>query len=477
MERYFSGKYFHPGKKVIAMRKSGKKLAMILLAWNLTLSGFYGTGAPLTVRAETVETTDKAAGKEEAEGWLDKIFREQAHFLGLTKEQRLEDYDYMWKTLEESYPFLLVAERAGVDIKGIKDSYRQSILDSDSDMAFLSAVNSAIYNMGGFGHLMFFDAQTYFDYQNFYKSLEKSSSKEFNDSFKPWYDAIRNPETQISYKKTVPAEQAFVKAKLEEMERLNPGSTDNQGAGAMPEEAENLALEILELGKTAYVKINSFTMENMEEDGKRLLDFYSKIQGYENLIIDLTENGGGSDRYWMDYIVAPNIDETLESSNYLLFQENGNNKKYLASIGEEEKLPVSQLPNFENLNKDDTKGLSHFIKNTTAIEPASGKKAFGGKIWVLTSDRIYSSAESFVMFCKNTGFAALAGTSTGGDGGGVDPVYIELPNSHYLIRYSMFYGINGDGSCNEEAGTAPDIEKREKETALDACLRGIHSQN
>lgn len=59
------------------------------------------------------------------------------------------------------------------------------------------------------------------------------------------------------------------------------------------------------------------------------------------------------------------------------------------------------------------------------------------------------------MFCKNSGFATLVGTTTNGDGGVADPLLLALPNSGLLIRFSIFYGLNADGAGNEATGTTP----------------------
>lgn len=77
------------------------------------------------------------------------------------------------------------------------------------------------------------------------------------------------------------------------------------------------------------------------------------------------------------------------------------------------------------------------------------------------------------MFCKNTGFATLVGTTTNGDGGIADPLLFALPNSGLVVRFSVFYGLNEDGSGNEANGTEPDIVISENEDALEKCFELI----
>ena len=47
------------------------------------------------------------------------------------------------------------------------------------------------------------------------------------------------------------------------------------------------------------------------------------------------------------------------------------------------------------------------------------------------------SSESFSMFCKETKFATLIGQTTGGDGGGLDPVLFKLKNSGLIVRMEV----------------------------------------
>ena len=64
-------------------------------------------------------------------------------------------------------------------------------------------------------------------------------------------------------------------------------------------------------------------------------------------------------------------------------------------------------------------------------------------------------------------------TGTGGDGIGYTPLLFTMPNTGLLWRNSIFYGVNPDGSNNEEYGTYPDILIGDGENALEAALLEI----
>ena len=92
----------------------------------------------------------------------------------------------------------------------------------------------------------------------------------------------------------------------------------------------------------------------------------------------------------------------------------------------------------------------------------------------LVGEQVYSASESFAVFCKETGFATLVGSQTGGDGiGALDPIFLQLPNSGLLVQFTMMFGLNADGSSSEEAGTTPDLLSPGTEPPLITALRAI----
>lgn len=389
---------------------------------------------------------------------LQQLLDKHRDIVGLTQEQRLEDYDYLWKTLEESWPFLGVTQRTGVDTKSIHDKYRKYIEDHDSDFALYLALNDINFTLGGQGHLLFFHPSTYNAYRDLY-----SQDLNLSISFQPWRDAIFDEGSMETYKCSEPVEDDFAKAF---------GYAD----AAEAEEEENLPnVETSILSpSTAYIKVRQMLVDR--SDYSVINDFFESAEGCDNLIIDITENSGGSDGYWMNLLVAPLIDKPLSMNNICAFADTENNRPYLKDFfGSSPAKPISEL-SLPNVNRDDLKHLTHFYRKTITVGPrTSGEKAFDGKIWLLVGPEVYSASETFANFCKRTGFATLVGASTGGDGFGMDPVYCTLPNSRWIVRYSALYTMNADGRSNEEYGTSPDIPQRKDETALDACLRAIAS--
>ena len=394
-----------------------------------------------------------AAGKKDA--------FDPARFLGLTQAQRLEDYDYLVKTLEDSYLCMGVRDRENPDDPAaeIFKGYRELIEEEKNDESFYKAVYSTLYRLGTYGHLWMIEPESYEGMLDWCKNEDTTGREQ-------WKKQIEDPVTQKSYERL-----AELMAFYDE---------DNGGSWGGGETEANVRTLLLKDSGVAYVKIDSFLVDYEEQyakDQKTLAAFFDAAGGCRDLIIDITDNSGGNEGYWQDLIVAPLIDKPLSCTNYALLADSENNRPYIENVFAPEDLhPLSELPKLPKLNKNGLEHATHFVESTLTARPAAKRAAFRGNIWVLVGPYVYSASESFSIFCQQTKFAKLVGTQTGGDGiGALDPIFLRLPNSGFLIQFSMMYGLNPDGSSSEEAGTTPDILSPVGESALVTALRAAQA--
>lgn len=394
----------------------------------------------------------RAEGPGKRDGWEERTAEEAAHMLGLTAEQRQEDFAYLERELRDSYPCWGILEREGIDYDAIFEEYREMVANEDSDVSLYVAVNSALYRLGGAGHLSLLQPEWYEEFKEAYAETEDRTQ---------WYQAMDAPASREGYPRLSEMVQAAFPEETDSAEGMGTSSS------------ENITSLIIEEGKIAYLKIDSF-MGTYDVDRKRVIAFLNEVRGYDHLILDISQNSGGSDYYWRDLLVAQLANETLSSTNYALVRNSENTAKYLQeAFGEDGLRPIAELPALPRLEARDREIATHFLENTLTVEPAGD--GFHGKIWLLVGNLVYSSAEAFTVFCRDTGFATIVGTATGGDGIGIDPVFIRLPNSGILARYSPLFGLNPDGSSNEEYGTTPDILSPDGEEPLVTALRAIRA--
>lgn len=387
------------------------------------------------------------------------------NWINLTKKQKLEDFDFLYQTLEENYPYFHVLERKeGVNLEKEYKKIRKKIKNSKTDAGFFVFLNQFTASAKDIGHL----GSIYpIGYTNTIKSLknlikEADLGKIDKERQEKIVEIYSNPKSKKSYKKL----NKLLMPVYNQVMDYYASQDENQ----QEEPYFNVETKILESEKIAYINIKSFSMDTYKEDKKILFNFYEQVKDYPHIIFDFTENSGGGMSYFNDLILSPNIDHTLSTEVYF-FMKDGKNNRQFPDI--KEFKPISSMPKLPNMNTEDFENLDLAAKDEYKIEPLSKEKMLNGKIWILTSDMVFSSSEYAVMFSKSTGFATLVGTQTGGDGIGVDPYLISLPNSGLLVRYAALYGTTSDGKSSQEFGTTPDILSKKGESALETCLNAI----
>ena len=387
--------------------------------------------------------------------------RKSQTILKLSAEQKLSDFDVLCEILDKSYPFWSEAEQAGIDKETIYNTYRTDIVNTNTDIEFFKYMGYFLNEFEGFGHLSVLDGYMYGIYMDTISESNLVLSTEDEKSIELLRNTLENPVSKNTYRLLDQSHAGFrsIIGLKEEYKK-----EDSENTVDLPDIVTSVYDE-----RTAYIKINSFELTRYQNDKEVLDNFFEQIKDFPNLIIDLRGNSGGSDLYWQNLIVKPNAKTNLESERYFLFNHNEITDNYISALGisenEIDTLSKPWLSQYRN----------NFTQYTIDVESFDeAQNPYSGTIWVLVDDTVYSASENFVMFCKNTGFATIVGTSTNGDGGIADPLLVSLPNSGLIIRFSVFYGLNEDGSGNEVNGTKPDIVISEDEDALTKCLEQIN---
>lgn len=381
--------------------------------------------------------------------------------LNLTTEQKLEDFDTLCNILDQGYPFWTEVANAGIDKEVVYSTYRNNVIKSKTDIAFFKELGYFLKEFKGFGHLSILDGYLYGLYTDTISTLNGMQTEQKLENINPLVKVLTNPTSQNTYNLLDQSHTGF-RSKI----GLKKDYIDTETT-IIERDSPPIATKILEENQTAYIQIPSFLITNYERDKKVLTKFFSEISQYPNLIIDLRGNSGGSDNYWINLLAYSNIKKSASSERYFLFKLNETTKPYITSI-----LPNDMIRDFSQIKGNKlfssyTDKFSNYVVSKITVSPSPNP--YAGKIWVLVDENIYSSSENFVIFCKNTGFATLVGTSTGGDGG-MDPMLVSLPNSGLITRFSVFYGLNAEGTGNEANGTLPDVLVENSKDALDKCL-------
>lgn len=361
----------------------------------------------------------------------------------LTKKEKVEDFQYMYDVIKESYPYLEVNKRVnGIDWLANREDYLEKIKNTKDDEEFISEINKILADLNN-GHTHLINNSALFEL--------------FDDSYGElgWYDFFDDEVVKKRY------------------ESLAETSVNNKVFSS-----EDLILKDVVEGKIGYIYLPQMTPrgDSIEDDMEIISKYIKTLENHEAIVIDIRGNSGGSDEYWTE-VISRIIPKEYNTSGYILFRDSDIINDYI-------KAREINTENIENLPKEIvsngpdeiTRNFKYFIENNRSIAPKDSIN-FEGNIYLLVDNVVYSSAESFSIFCKEKGIATIIGETTGGDGGGYDPVLFKLENSGLIVRIAGDMYLTDSGVCNEEFKTIPDyiIEKPERTQDIsdDECINKV----
>lgn len=369
--------------------------------------------------------------------------------------QFYSDYDTLWSIIETEYPFLTVAGRVtGKDFVSIKNEYRAKLIDVNTTDQFYSDIIVPCLNEFAYtGHLTTITPEAY---GQRYLSLQRQMERDDITTYGLMnWEQLNAPAARKFYGALQTDSLSSITVPLSD---VKPSLPENDSISA------NLNLNVYPSYSTAYISIKSMTGFEENNDDVVLESFFTWIEenDYKHCIIDIQENSGGSDGYWMLNLVRPNLKGPLSYQYYALMK--GEQSRQYVEANNIPVYPISELPlgEFPNINKQDIEDASHYATSTVTTDHMGRRSddpyepLFSGEFWLLVGSKVYSSSDAFAQFCMETGFAALVGSATGGDGMGLAPMVLALPETGICIQHSTMGCLNRDGSNNEEVGTQPD---------------------
>lgn len=361
----------------------------------------------------------------------------------LTKKEKIEDFEYMYNVIKDSYPYLEVNKRVNdIDWLANREYYLEKIKNTKDDTEFINEINKILSDLNN-GHTHLINTSALFDV--------------FHDAYGElgWYDFF---------------DDEVVKERYE-----NLGET--QVSNKVFSNEDFILKDVIE-DKIGYIYLPQMMPrgESIEADMEIISEYIKTLKNHEAIIIDIRGNSGGSDEYWAE-LISRIIPREYNKSGYILFRDSETVNDYIKS----RKINVSnieELPEKIAVNGPDEvmSDFKYFIKNNRKIIKKDSIN-FEGDIYLLVDNVVYSSAESFSIFCKENGIATLIGETTGGDGGGYDPILFNLKNSGLIVRIAGDMYLTESGVCNEEFKTIPDYivenPERTKDIIDDECINKV----
>lgn len=363
--------------------------------------------------------------------------------LQLTSSQKIKDFEYLYNILKENYPYFGVGKRAdSIDWLSKKKEYLTRIKASNTDSAYIFTLKSIISELNC-GHVHLGVTQWA---DEGYREAYKQMAKEVPDSGKgKWLEMFDISPCRTKYwaeilnKKDI--EQSAIPMTVVKPEKRRPNYTDTIIGG----EHDGIAI----------MTIQSFSHLRIKEDKLKIDAFLAQIEKCRALIINIHENGGGSEDYWQKNIVARLIQSPINYIMYPVIKDGEMNRLFYLSYFEKGKI-LQKEGSLQHIPQELLDENYYIVDERNTIIPDQPVN-FRGKIYLLVSEKVFSASECFAQFCKITGWATIVGQRTGGDGIGSDPIIVRLPESGILLCYPALVGVNYDGCLNFEERTVPDI--------------------
>jgi hypothetical protein len=211
--------------------------------------------------------------------------------------------------------------------------------------------------------------------------------------------------------------------------------------------------------KTNYLRIHTFDYEKKKNIDSIIFVNHDKLTSKENLIIDVRNNGGGSDLSY--YPLLPYIMDKVEYQNPIAASsiwvskdnfQNYYNERYMYGVATKQDS-INADSEIEQLRKH----LGKFEPYTKATSKLENNFPFPKKVYIIQNRWNASSAEGFLLTAKQSGKVRIFGENTGGFLSYGEWRELEIPNFPAWISMTQKKMIFYDNSDFEMIGIEPNI--------------------
>ncbi len=351
-----------------------------------------------------------------------------------------EDYEDLWNVLENDYPLLPWLERQGMDLAAIREEFRAQAAEAETVEDFMKVTSRLLENrLGASGYLHIVQPN---EYQQYYAQLVPEGR---------WADK----DEQLAQWRAVLTD-----------DRLSEIYVVPEPDAADPISSSAYVPYVRWRRNEKAIQITFYTCYFNERDRDVVTKALAKYPEAENLIIDIRNNSGGNDAYWVENLIEP-LGGDWEFSYRGYYRDTPEIAPFYEKL---ENYAVSELADAPAWAEE--LGLDRAFVAQTKID--TGAPATDLKLWVLTNNKTMGSGAWIAAFAQAAGWATVVGEHTSANTGfGWQPAMVVLPKSGLLLEFTEAIETPR-GDLQNETGIVPDVVC-DPNDALDVCLELIRN--
>ena len=416
----------------------------------------------------------------------ERIGRERREFAeSITREQILDDFDYMMAVLEANFPFFdLTYRRHGVDIREEARRFRDVLADEDTPidaMVFEERLSWDFFNsIHWVGHLRTLTRLDYVIYMNIIANNPESYAAFCHGlTSRPSISQFYGDFNVYDYAKIMEQFETFE----QEYNYFDTG--------------------VIAEGNIAYIRINTL-LGDLDLSKTVLSEFYNQISDFEHLIIDIRGNTGRLPHVFHELITIPHLRRPIQFEFITFYKDGSYNLMFLDALFATRYIDATNKPshlydesfivtdeeiigrdgrplplNTQYLPWGDLDAFKYYNIGFyyTLYPPGSNdfQSSFNGQMWLLTDRYSGSGSEHVVALYKQENLAIIVGEQ--GWGMFMCPIllsnYFALPNTGIIVRYDVGYPVCLHTGRPLEEGIPPHFHNRPGMDALQTVLELI----
>lgn len=373
----------------------------------------------------------------------------------LTMNEKIEDFKYLYNVIKENYPYFYIEKHYDhTNWLSLKNEYIDRIKNTKTDDIFFNVLDDMLKKLNNKNTYMIKDLNSIKDYSK-------------NSNFESFYNNILN--------------NSAVKNRYSDYFKNNSIEPKINTDIDKEYTSNNAVTKDIVNGKIGYLNINKMidtNSDSMNYDIKTIDSYLDKIKEYDSLVIDIRGNSGGTNTYWINFLVPRIISSPLIFETYSFYKGGNIIHSLLESydtknISKVKDLTKTQLPKAPD---EIFNNFKYFTNNTTKIEPRNTIN-FDGRIYLLIDENVTNEASSFAIFANQSNFATTIGKKTTGCESNKNSVIVALPNSGFLFTFPSSLDTTKDGISILDHGTIPKYEvndsSKNADFAKDKCIEKV----